>query len=127
MNQDFQIEIALVHITGRDLSRARHYLALHQEHFLKKWERLTSYSDSSKHELASTLQKAWELKEFLDIASTPVLNVDSATDLMTNWSDRSANPSYDSIATRHAILCFRAMYSFYLSTVKSFPEETIEL
>lgn len=64
----FAYEIALVQITVNDLDRAKYYINIEEEEFMKRWSELTSSAATWKHHLAQRLQKIQELKEFLSLA-----------------------------------------------------------
>ena len=63
----FSYDLALIQITTGDFDRARYYLSIEIEEFIKVWKRFGGFSQASKHEIAGKIQKIQELKEFLSI------------------------------------------------------------
>lgn len=54
-----------------ELDKARFYSLNAREVFRREWEKVSSFAYKSKHELLQSLQKNYELIEFLDLYKRP--------------------------------------------------------
>ncbi len=66
LDKNFNYELALVALTGKDFDRARFYIERETTELLTKWKNLTKLSQIAQHILVQKIQKIYEMQEFLE-------------------------------------------------------------
>ncbi|KAG0339299.1 hypothetical protein BG004_006877 [Podila humilis] len=101
LTNQFQSELALAAIIGKDFKQASHYVRKSYERFLSSWAHLHPLSDKPRlHELAG-LQRVVEMDEFLSAMdqAQKITDVDPMLPLLSKWENRFPGRTTDSILT----------------------------
>jgi len=74
-------EMALLFVAENDMDRSRYYSQLSLASFLRKWLNFNKLASFSNHECLSSVQKSYELEEFLLLDASQEISVSSCQGL----------------------------------------------
>ncbi len=117
---------AILMITQKDLDRALYYNTLAEDHFLKVWPNFGSFANESKHEFLQHIQRNYELKEFLQLATQSELSQQDTLSLFRTWAARSPSFSYDSLLNWYQIHIARQIYHLSVLTRFNWKRDTFK-
>ncbi|KAF9955057.1 hypothetical protein BGZ72_004086 [Mortierella alpina] len=111
LTTQFQPELALTALLGKDYKQASHFVRQSYESFLSVWSNLHPLSTRPRlHELAG-LQRIVELEEFLNSIDTVLRSsaVDPFLPLLSKWERRYPGKTTDTMVTWHNVLDDRTL------------------
>jgi len=111
----FSWELAVLAITQKDFDRARYFVEMQKNNFLKKWEKFDLFSEAAKHDQLQNLQKLVEFQEFLSyIDNTRHADDDTINreflKMTEAWLKRTPSTTYDSVHAWNDIIFAREMF-----------------
>ena len=115
LEQHYNFEQALVHVTSRDYDRARFYINKEANQLIHQWQDMTKLSQIAQHMLVNKIQKVYEMKEFLLTCKEVQIEgqdevIPKVFQQFKNWIQRQPSYSFDKLAVWDDILTARMLY-----------------